>query len=133
MQKSITISQMTIRSAGVLQIALGLLFWADIATLLVPVHMLIGLVFVLSLWALAVLATRRGAGAALPGLAGVWGVVIVALGVTQTEILRGDLHWIVEVTHLVVGLAGIAIAELLVRRVRSATVAGDASMERTQP
>lgn len=45
---------------GILQIGLDLLFWAGYLRNLIPLHMLIGLVLVLTLWGLAVLAWRAG-------------------------------------------------------------------------
>jgi hypothetical protein len=69
--------------------------------------------FVLLLWSIAIIALvqRRRVGLAL--LALLWGVVIVAVGVTQQSILPGDLHWIVRVLHLVIGIAAMPIGELL--------------------
>ena len=45
----------------------------------------------------------------------VWGVVIAALGFSQQRLLVGDLHWIIRVLHLVVGMAAMPIAERLAR------------------
>jgi hypothetical protein len=71
------------------------------------------MIFVLLLWSIAVLALaqRRRVGLAL--LAILWGVVLAAVGFTQQRILPGDLHWIVRVLHLAIGLAAMPIAELL--------------------
>ena len=132
MTKSITISQGVLRIAGVAQIALGLAIWAGSATSLVSVHMTVGLLFVVSLWVLAVLTGRHGAGVALPVFAGVWGLVTVALGMSQEGIMRGDSHWIVQVLHLLVGLTGITIGEILVRKVPTAAAERD-GLERSRP
>jgi len=37
----------------------------------------------------------------------------VILGLTQTEILPGNLHWLIEVLHLVLGLGAIGLGERL--------------------
>jgi hypothetical protein len=42
-----------------------------------------------------------------------WGVIVVAVGVTQQQLLPGDLHWIVQLLHLAIGLAAMPIAALL--------------------
>jgi hypothetical protein len=118
MKLTTTIAQMLIRTAGVIQIGLGGLFWSNNALDLVPVHMLIGLVVVLSLWLLAGLAARSGVQPVLVGVALLWGAVVPVFGMTQTQILPGSFHWIVQVLHLVVGLAALALAETLARRIR---------------
>jgi uncharacterized membrane protein YuzA (DUF378 family) len=68
---------------------------------------------VILLWVLAVLAMvqRRSIKVALFAL--LWGLVIAALGFAQQGILMGDLHWIVRVVHLVIGLAAMPVAERL--------------------
>jgi hypothetical protein len=69
--------------------------------------MLIGLVVVLARWAGWTRTARLGT----PGLASgafAWGVLVIALGMTQTQILPGDLHRIVHVVHLGFGLASSA-------------------------
>jgi hypothetical protein len=76
--------------------------------------MAIGLLFVISLWVISGLASARGGPARLVGLGFVWGVVVLALGMTQRSILIGDLHWIIRVLHLVVSVAAMPIAERLV-------------------
>jgi len=47
---------------------------------------------------------------------------VLALGMTQQRILIGDLHWIIRVLHLVVGIAAMPIAERLVAGQRAAPV-----------
>jgi hypothetical protein len=76
---------------GVLQVVLGVLFWTGHALVLVPLHMMIGVVFVLALWSLAVLSARAGVHAGLVATAIVWGLVIPAFGVTQMGILPGPI------------------------------------------
>jgi hypothetical protein len=46
----------------------------------------------------------------------------VAFGVTQSAILPGDLHWIIQVLHLVVGVVAMGLAQNLVSRSASAPV-----------
>jgi hypothetical protein len=48
----------------------------------------------------------------------VWGVVVVALGMTQDSLLIGELHWIIQVLHLLVGLGAVGQAETLARQTR---------------
>jgi hypothetical protein len=101
----------------VFQIVLGLLFWSGHAQNLIPVHMLVGIVFVLSLWTVAALAVRAGVSGGLIALTFVWGVVVLLLGIAQAPLFPGPNHWIVRVLHLLVGLAAMGQASGLVRRI----------------
>src|SRR5215813_11885551 len=87
MATSTTVLQMYVRVIGVIMIVLGLLFWTGNANGLIPVHMLLGITLVLALWALAVLAALAGVNVGLVVLALVWGLIVVALGLTQTRLL----------------------------------------------
>ena len=49
MQTTLTIARMLVRITGVLQLILGLLLWGGVALGLIPLHMLLKLVFILSL------------------------------------------------------------------------------------
>jgi uncharacterized membrane protein YuzA (DUF378 family) len=118
MKTATTIAQWLVRCCGVVLIALGLLFWTENALSLVPIHMLLGLVLVLSLWTLAGLAARAGVNPGLVALAIVWGLIVPVLGMTQASLLPGSLHWIVRIVHLLVGLAAIWQAENLAGRIK---------------
>jgi hypothetical protein len=120
MKLTTTIAQTVVRTLGLIQIGLGVLFWTYNVLNLIPLHMLIGLVVVLALWALAGLGLRTRVHPGLASAAFAWGVLVIALGMTQMRILPGDLHWIVQVLHLGFGLAAMAFAEVLGHRVRAA-------------
>lgn len=108
-----TVAQMIARVAGVVLIVLGALFWTGNALNLVEVHMAVGFVLVLMLWLLAFLAARAGASPALVALAVAWGVLTPVLGITQTQLLPGSSHWVIQVLHLVVGLVALALVDRL--------------------
>ena len=40
------------------------------------------------------------------------------LGLTQTRLLTGSAHWLIEVLHLLVGVAAVGMAEGLAARVK---------------
>jgi hypothetical protein len=120
MNTATTVLQLLVRITAVIQIVLGVLFWTGNLVNLVPVHMLIGLVLVLSLWALAVMALVSGANRGLAALALVWGLIVVALGMMQSQLLPGSLHWIIQVLHLLVGLAALGMAERLAAGIKGA-------------
>jgi hypothetical protein len=124
MKAAATALQWLVRVSGLIQVALGLLFWSGNALALIPVHMLVGLLLVLMLWALAALGAVAGVHPGRVALAAVWGLIVPALGVTQTGLLAGDLHWVIQVLHLLVGVAAIGQAEALAVRIKARTSAG---------
>jgi hypothetical protein len=123
--------QMLVRLLGLVQIVLGLLFWFGVARGLIDLHMLFGIALVLMLWVLAVVGAAARVGAVLPLVAFAVGAVTVWLGLTQTQLLPGDAHWVVQVLHLAVGLAAIGTADALGRRIkRGGTAAAPAAEDR---
>ena len=110
--------QWLIRILAVVQVTLGVLFWTGNAFTLIPLHMLSGLLLVLAIWLQAGLAIRFGGSLGLPLLAFGSGVVVIALGMTQDSLLPGDLHWLIKVLHLLVGLGAVGLAESLARQSR---------------
>jgi hypothetical protein len=115
--KTATVALWLVRLTGLSQIVTGLLFWTGNALTLIPLHMLSGLGLVLALWTIAFLALRGGVGPGLAGLSVLWGLLVVVLGVTQTQLLPGELHWIIQVLHLLVGLVAMGLADAMVRRI----------------
>src|SRR5882762_9859944 len=117
MTKAVVVSlQWLIRVLAVVQVTLGVLFWTGNAYALLQVHMLSGMLLVLALWIQAAIAARAGIGFGLPVVAFVWGIVVIGLGMTQDSLLTGDLHWLVKVVHLLVGLGAVGQAESLAMR-----------------
>ncbi len=86
------------------------------------VHIGAGLILVLSLWTLALLGLRARVSPAIVVIAILWGLLVPVLGLTQTRLLVGDLHWVIQVLHLVVGISAIGQAEALGQRIRRAPV-----------
>ncbi|MFL5806891.1 MAG: hypothetical protein ACJ8CR_34825 [Roseiflexaceae bacterium] len=120
MKTATTIAQMLLRLAGLIAIVLGLLFWTGNFLQLRTIHMLAGFVVVLSLWTLAGLAARAGVQIGLVALAIVWGLIVLILGMTQTQLLPGSAHWVIQVLHLLLGLGAIGQGEGLAARIKRA-------------
>jgi hypothetical protein len=118
MRRATTAAQMLVRAAFVVQLVLGGLFWTGRALDWVPLHQTIGFLLVFGLWTLAVLAARAGVRPPLVALAAVWGLVVPVLGLTQTRLLVGSAHWLIEILHLLVGVAAVGMAEGLAARVK---------------
>jgi hypothetical protein len=112
-RSTITAIQMGIRVVWLAQLALGVLFWTGNATGLVDLHQLLGILLVLALWTQAVLAARAGVEPRLVAVAAVWGLLVPIVGLTQTSLLTGSLHWLIQVIHLLLGIGLIGLAERL--------------------
>ncbi len=115
-----------LRASVLLALILGILFWTGNATSLVLVHMGLGILAVLSLWTLgaAIASTKGGIGLAIGAF--VWGLLVAALGLTQGTLLAGSTHWVIQVLHLLVGLAAIGLGEMIAGRYRRVTAAATA-------
>ena len=124
MKRASTIALMTIRVSGLLLILLGIAIWTGRADQAIPIHELLGLVLVLSLWALSYLAARAGVAMRWVVLAVAWGLLAPALGLTQQNLVTGDWHWTIQILHLLIGIGAIAQGENLALRMRQAASTG---------
>jgi hypothetical protein len=113
MESVATLAQWIVRAAGAFMVVVGAIIWTGNDGL-VPAHVTVGVVLVLGLWVLALHGYRVRASGGLVATTVVWGFLLAALGVTQKQLLAGDLHWVVEVVHLVVGVVAIGLGEALV-------------------
>jgi hypothetical protein len=124
MSTTTTTAQWIIRVSGLLVLILGLLFWTgDAPRGLLPVHMLLGTLMVLGLWLLAATASQLGVPISLTITAAVLGLIVLVLGFTQTSLLPGSSHWLIQVLHLLVGIAAISIGEIIGGRLRRSRLA----------
>jgi hypothetical protein len=106
---------------GLIQIVLGVLFWTGTALALIPLHMGLGYVFVLAMWALAAMGFR----ARIPARSAVtlaWSLVVVTLGIGQMQIFPGAAHWVIRVLHLLVGLSAMGLAQSLAAQIQHGVV-----------
>ncbi len=130
MLTSTTAALWIVRITGPIQVLLGLLFWTGHALPLLPLHLGIGMAFVLALWVLAGLAAWAGLRPALVALVAAWGLIIPAFGMAQTRLLLGPAHWVVQAAHLLIGLLAMVMAARLARFIRSR---GRSSCRPTRP
>lgn len=117
MRTATIIAQTIVRIAGLIMILLGIVIWTGNDSV-IPVHIAVGVVLVLSLWVLAFLGMRAGVDWRFVALAFVWGLITPALGLTQEMLLKGDAHIVIQAIHLLVGLAAIGQAENLATRIK---------------
>lgn len=123
MRTTATVAQWLVRVTGLIQIVLGVLFWTGNQLTLRPVHILVGIILVLSLWTLAFVSARAGVQPAFAAVAFFWGLLVLVFGLTQTRLLTGDAHWLIQVLHLLVGLTAIGQGEGLGQRIKQARAA----------
>jgi hypothetical protein len=98
--------------AGLGALTLGLLFW--IANLnFIGLHMLLGLTVALSLLTLGIVGVFTRGMRLLGAIGIVYALIVPVFGVTQTALLVGSLHWLIQTAHLLVGLGALALAGIL--------------------
>ncbi len=115
----VRITSMVLRVCGVIVLILGILFWTNNATSLIPVHMLLGILITIALWILGVvMLVTKGGNIGIGIGAIVLGILVVGLGLTQQQILVGSAHWIIQVIHLLLGLSAIGMGEMISARYR---------------
>jgi hypothetical protein len=124
MKRAAAVLRILIGVAGAIQLALGALLWSGNADAIVPVHVTVGLILVLSLWALAIMALIAGVARGLAAVTVIWGLVTPALGLAQTSLVPGASHWVIQVIHLLVGLTAIALGQILAAQLIRAAGAG---------
>lgn len=120
---TMTVVQAVIGLAGLALIILGFGFWAGKGLNLVPLHEKLGILVVILLWAVALAGFAYDVSKALIATTIVWGFVVVAFGFAQTGMMVGDLHWIIRVLHLIVGLAALVLAARIAKRISVASMA----------
>jgi hypothetical protein len=119
MSMTATIAQWVVRITGVLLLILGLLLWTrDVPASLVPVHILLGVLMVLALWLLAATAWQQGVPLGMCVGVAILGLITLVFGLTQTSLLQNELHWIVQLVHLLLGMAAVGSGEMLGGRLR---------------
>jgi len=113
MKTAITVLRMLVRLCFVVLLVLGIIFWTGHGLSLIPTHMTIGIILVVSLWLTAILAAiaRAPMGLVIAGL--LWGALTIWLGASQMSLLPGGAHWIIQVLHLLVGMGAVGINERL--------------------
>ena len=112
----VRITSMVLRLCMLVLLVLGILLWTSNFDNLKPVHILVGILFVFSLWLLGLFQWMGGGSASLVAGAFVLGLVVAALGITQESILPGSAHWVVQVVHLLLGLSAVGLGEVLAGR-----------------
>ena len=120
MKTAIKVSLAALMGCGALLLVLGIVIWTGNGHQLIPVHILLGIVLVLSLWTIAAIAARLGVATGTVVVAAAWGLLVVLLGLAQEELLPGSWHWTIEVLHLAISMGAIWWGRRLVQLTRRA-------------
>lgn len=117
--KSILIPAMALRIGALGALVLGIAFWTGNLDSLAPLHMVLGILVVLSVWWLAVALLRSAQpNVALASTAIVLGAILWIIGYTQTGLLPGANHWIIQVIHLTLAIITLGLGEMIGARVK---------------
>jgi hypothetical protein len=111
------IASIVLRVCGALAVILGILFWSGNALNLLPIHMLLGLLVVLSLWIVGIgQAFSSGGNWPLALGALLLGLLVIVVGMTQSSLLVGPFHWVIQVVHLLLGILAVGIGQVAAGR-----------------
>jgi hypothetical protein len=119
MNTVIQIASIFLRVFGTLALLLGLLFWAGIGLTFIALHMVLGLLVVLLLWIVGIgqAFSKQGSWPLAIG-ALVLGALVITLGLRQSALLVGPLHWVIQVIHLLLGALAIGVGQISAGRYR---------------
>ena len=113
MKTAIMVTRGLVGITGLIQLALGIVFWTGHARGLTGFHMITGVVFVLALWTLAGLGARAGAPVGLVVTAFVWGLVLPLFGMVQMRLLVGPSHWVIQTVHMLTAIVAMGLGDRL--------------------
>ena len=109
--------------AGILALASGLVFWAGGPPSLVSMHMLLGFLTVIGLWTVGIAqALSTGGSWILAAIAFIVGALTIYIGLNQAAMVAGEHHWLVQLSHLVLGILSIGVNHMAAARHRRAAV-----------
>ena len=120
----VRIALMVLRVAVLFNLITGIIFWTGNADPLQIVHILVGILAVISLWTLGIMQGLRGGSFGLALATFIVGFLLALVGLFQKNWLpeaTSANHWIIQVIHLVLGLAAIGLGEMVAGRYKRLT------------
>jgi len=116
------IAIMVLRVAVLFNLITGIIFWTGNADPLQIVHIIAGILAVISLWTLGILQGLRGGSLGIALATFLVGFLLALVGLFQKNWLTDPAnHWIIQVIHLILGLAAIGLGEMINGRYRRMT------------
>ena len=105
--------------AGLLALILGLLLWTGAALNLLSMHMLVGLLAVGALCVIGIAQAFANRGSWVIAISALTvGALTLVIGMIQSTLMVGELHWVVQVVHVVLGILTIGVGHMGVARYR---------------
>jgi hypothetical protein len=114
--KSTKILVMLARAGGVAALVLGFTAWSGLKAI-VPVHIAFGALLVIAVWGLGI--QVRGQNAGLTAAAALLGLIIPILGLTQSHFAVAGHHALFRLLHILAGVGGIGLAEVMAKRIKT--------------
>jgi uncharacterized membrane protein len=106
------ILQIIVGIAGLCALVLGLFIWITNVDL-TDIHMLFGLLVTLGLLVMSIIALIARE-LRIWGIVGIiYALIVLIFGVTQVNLLAGNLHWLIETLHTLVGIGAIALTSMI--------------------
>jgi len=123
------IAIMVLRITVLFNLVTGIIFWTGNADPLQIVHIISGILAVISLWTLGILQGLRGGSFGLALGTFLVGFLLVLVGLFQKSWLPepNANHWIIQVIHLLLGLAAIGLGERVAGLYRRMTTKSEAA------
>jgi hypothetical protein len=106
---TVRIIQVVAGIAGLVALVLGLLVWLAQANGVLPVHMILGVIVTLGLLIISIMAVLTSELRVLGVIGIIYALIIPVFGLTQYNLLPGDLHWLIRIAHLLVGLGAMGL------------------------
>lgn len=107
--------------AGILALVSGLALWFGAAPGLVSMHMLLGFLTVAGLWTIGIAqGVSTGGSPILAAIAVIVGILTIYLGMNQASLLPGEHHWLIQISHLILGILSIGVGHMAAARQRRA-------------
>ena len=95
--------------AGFVALVLGLSIWLAQTYVVLPVHMILGLIVTLGLLIFSILALLTNGLRVLGAIGVIYALFVPVFGLTQATLLVGDLHWLIRIAHLLVGIGAMGL------------------------
>ena len=91
----------------------GGLSWIANSTSFIFTHMVLGIAFALLLLALSLIELLTGRMRLLGASGVVYTLILTVLGFTQTGLLVGPMHWLIQTAHVVIGFGALVLVQVI--------------------
>jgi hypothetical protein len=127
MSTILKVTSMIVRVAVLVVLILGVSFWfnwinTDTNPVLLDIHEIAGMLIGLGLLLVGTILIARGGNASLGIVSIILAILLPIVGMGQANWLAGDIdpHWLIQLSHLALGLGAFALVEIGSRRAQKA-------------